>query len=73
MSHANTREVNDKDTPIPADESRWEEDSILNRTSESAYNGDTSTQANDVTIERTPRKRTLRRKLSPILRTAYYG
>ena len=36
MSHANTGEVDNKDTPIPADESKCGEDSILNGTSESA-------------------------------------
>ena len=57
VSHAATRDVSDKDTPIPTDESRCEEDSILNGTSESTYDGDTSTQANDVTTEHTPRKK----------------
>ena len=72
MSHADTGEVDNKDTLIPADESRCGEVSILNGTSKSAYDADTSTQANDVTTEYTPRKRRLRRKFPPILRTSYY-
>merc|ERR1712082_441780 len=47
--------------------------SFLNGTSESAYEGDTSTHANDVTIDSTKRKRAMRCRLAPILRTAYYG
>merc|ERR1712240_865140 len=56
-----------------ANDSRCEEESFLNGTSESAYEGDTSTHANDVTIDSTKRKRAMRRRLAPILRTAYYG
>ena len=43
VSHANTGEVNYIDTPNLADESRCEEDLVLNGTSDSAYDGDTST------------------------------
>merc|ERR1712112_130692 len=39
---------------------------------QSAYEGDTSTHANDVTIDSTKQKRAMRRRLAPILRTAYY-
>ena len=73
VSHADTLETKDKENPVPPDESRCEEESILNGTSESSYDGDTSTQANDVTTKYTPRRRKLRHKFPPILRTAYYG
>merc|ERR1712240_733501 len=61
------------DTPNIANDSRCEEKSFLNGTSESAYEGDTSTHANDVTIDSTKRKRVMRRRLASILRTVYYG
>merc|ERR1712082_280574 len=73
LSYTDTGDEINTDTPNIANDSRCEEESFLNGTSESAYEGDTSTHANDVTIDSTKQKRAMRHRLAPILRTAYYG
>ena len=49
------------------------DNSILNGTSESAYEGDISTYATDTTLDTKRRKRIKNHNFAPILRTAYYG
>ena len=66
LSYTGTGDEINTDTPNIANDSRCKEESFLNGTSESAH-------ANDVTIDSTRRKRAMRRRLAPILRTAYYG
>ena len=49
------------------------DESTLNGMTGSAYEGDISTQTTDTTVDRMVPKKTRKRKLAPILRTAYYG
>ena len=73
LDYSNAEEEGDTQPLNITVDAENKENLILDGTSESAYEGDISTHATDTTVDGALRRKTRRRKLAPILRTAYYG
>ena len=71
--YSNQEEENSIHLPNDVTDCDINDNSILNGTSESAYEGDISTYATDTTLDTKRHKRLKKQNLAPILRTAYYG